>query len=115
MVSTVRLAGRLDEGAREDCPVFTNDDELEVVRTQLAHIDAAIEDLRRNVLPKSEQMFNLFAEAPLEMRQSLQADINAYLRAKTIPANGVAGRAEPAGPTALAPAGDDRAGGNQVT
>lgn len=59
--------------------MITNDTELEVVRKQLAHVDAALADLRRNVLPKSESMFNLFAEAPLELRSSIQADIDRYL------------------------------------
>ena len=95
--------------------MITNEAELEVVRSQLAHLDAALEDLRRNVLPKSEQMFDLLAEAPLEMRQSLQADIDAYLRSKTVSANGPTGAVEPADPRALAPAGDDRPGGNQVS
>jgi hypothetical protein len=59
--------------------MITNDAELEVVRRQLAHVDAAIDDIRRNVLPKSEQMFNLLTEAPVELRESLQAEIDAYL------------------------------------
>jgi hypothetical protein len=95
--------------------MITNDAELEVVRTQVARLDAAVEDLRRNVLPKSEQMFNLFAEAPLDMRQELQTDIDAYLRAKTASANGPTGSVEPLGGKALEPAGDDPARGNQVT
>jgi hypothetical protein len=95
--------------------MITNDVELEVVRSQVARLDAAIEDLRRNVLPKSEQMFNLFAEAPLDMRQKLQADIDAYLRAKPVPANGPAGAIEPAEAKTLESAGHDRAGGSPVT
>jgi hypothetical protein len=94
--------------------MITNDAELEVVRSQVAHLDAAIEDLRQNVLPKSEQMFNLFAETPLEMRQSLQADIDAYLRSKTVPANGSAAAVEPT-EKALEHGRDGRAGGDQVT
>lgn len=67
--------------------MITNDTELEVVRKQLAHVDAALADLRRNVLPKSESMFNLFAEAPLELRSSIQADIDRYLEGSTPPLN----------------------------
>jgi hypothetical protein len=95
--------------------MITNDAELEVVRSQVAHLDAAIDDLRQTVLPKSEQMFNVFAEAPLEMRQSLQADIDAYLASKTVPADSPTEAVDPAGPKVLAPASEDRAGGNQVT
>lgn len=59
--------------------MITNDAELEVVRSQLAHVDAAIEDLRKTILPKNEKMFHLFAEAPLDMRREMQGDIDAYL------------------------------------
>jgi uncharacterized protein involved in exopolysaccharide biosynthesis len=68
--------------------MITNDVELEVVRRQLARVDAAIEDMRANVLPKSERMFNLMTEAPRELRQSLQADIDAYLRTRAPSPNG---------------------------
>jgi hypothetical protein len=95
--------------------MINNDAELEAVRGQLAHIDAAIEDLRRNVLPKSESMFKLLTEAPLEMRQSLQADIDAYLRTTTVLANGTRVNKEPTDTKSLQPARDDRAGSEQTT
>jgi hypothetical protein len=95
--------------------MITNDTELEVVRRQVAHLDAAIEDLRRNILPKGEQMFNLLAEAPLEMRRSLQADIDAYLGTATVPADGATVDKESIDAKALQPARDDRGAGNQVT
>jgi len=59
--------------------MITNDAELEVVRKQLARVDAALDDLRRKMLPDNERMFKVFAEAPTELRSSLQADIDCYL------------------------------------
>jgi len=95
--------------------MIKNDAELEFIRRQLARIDAAIEDLRRNVLPKSESRFNLLSEAPLEMRQSLQSDIDAYLGTTTVPAGDATVKKEPTDAKTLQAAQDDRAGGDQTT
>jgi hypothetical protein len=95
--------------------MIRDDAELEVVRGQLAHIDAAIEDMRRNVLPKSESMFNLLVEAPLEKRQTLQDEIDAYLRAATVPADGVTASKELPDAKTLQPARLERGGGTQTT
>jgi hypothetical protein len=95
--------------------MITNDPELEVVRQQRNRVDAILASLRDEFLPKSERMYNLFAESWIDMRQELQTDLDAYLRAKAVPANGSAGAVEPAAPKALTPTSDDRAGGNQIT
>jgi hypothetical protein len=43
--------------------MIQSDQELDVVRQQLARIEAALVALRRDVLPQSEERFFLMAEA----------------------------------------------------
>jgi hypothetical protein len=95
--------------------MITNDAELEVVRQQLGRVEAILSSLREEVLPKSERMFNLFAESWIDMRQELQADVAAYLGTATVPAEAAGGKTAPTETKTLRPVRDDRAGGNQVT
>ena len=94
--------------------MITNDAELQLTRKLLADAEATIEWYRERLLPHHEQNFNLYAGPWLDFRDQFQADIDAYLRSKTVPANGPTGPIAPTGKD-LEPASDDRAGGNQVT
>jgi hypothetical protein len=95
--------------------VIASDAELELARKNLANVEAAIESLRKELLPHHERNFNLYARPWLDFRDQFQADIDAYLRAKTTPAKGAAGSVEPTETKALEPAGEDRAGSKQIT
>lgn len=64
--------------------MIVNDAELEVVRRQLEHVEAALESLRKKLLPGHERNFNLYAQPWLEFKQQFESDIEAYL-AKQIP------------------------------
>lgn len=66
--------------------MITSDEGLQLVREQLARVDAIIEDMRKTILPKSERMYNLFVESTLDLKESLQADIDDYLARTTRPA-----------------------------
>ena len=59
--------------------MITNDEELEIVRRQLNHVESALDSLRHDVKPKNEKLYHLMAESYIEMLQSLRADIDAYL------------------------------------
>jgi hypothetical protein len=59
--------------------MITNDAQLAVVRGQLAHVEAALDSIRRDVKPKNEKMYDLMAESYIEMLQSLRSEIDAYL------------------------------------
>ena len=65
--------------------MITSDDGLRLAREQLVRVEAILESLRQEVKPKSERTFNLFAEGPLDLKQSLQADIEDYLARTTRP------------------------------
>ena len=95
--------------------MITNEEELAIVREQLTRCDAVIESFRKELLPNHERNFNLYARSWIDMRQELQADIDAYLGTTTVPADGSADKVEPAEANPPDRAGDVRAGGNQVT
>jgi hypothetical protein len=59
--------------------MITNDSELEIARQNLANIDAAIESLRKELLPSHEQNFNLYAQPWLDFKNQFEAEIEAYL------------------------------------
>jgi hypothetical protein len=59
--------------------MIANDAELTVVREQRAHVEAALDSIRRDVKPKNEKMYHLMAESYIDMLQTLQSDIDAYL------------------------------------
>ncbi len=70
--------------------MIKNDAELEVVRSQLGRVEAALDSLRRDVKPKNENMYALMAESYIDLLHALRADIDAYLGIVTIPVNGAA-------------------------
>jgi hypothetical protein len=72
--------------------MIKNDAELEVVRSQLGRVEAALDSLRRDVKPKNENMYALMAESYIDLLQALRADIDAYLGIVTVPENAAADR-----------------------
>jgi len=54
------------------------DEELTVVRKQLQRIEDALAALRRDVLPKNPNTYNLLAEGYLDQIAALQSEISAY-------------------------------------
>ena len=79
MVRPFRLATRIAERTCEDPSVITNDAELEQARKNLANVEAAIESLRKELLPDHERNFYLYARPWLDFQDEFQADIDAYL------------------------------------
>jgi len=74
--------------------MICDDEELAVVRKQLALVEHALEDLRRDVFPKNKRNFKILSEGYVDQIGELQADIERYAEAK---------RKKPAGPTAKKP------------
>jgi hypothetical protein len=95
--------------------MITNDAELKQARENLANVEAAIESLRKELLPNHERNFNLYAGPWLDFRDQFQADIDAYLGTAKVPADGTSVNKEPTDTKALQPARDDRSGGKQLT
>src|SRR5579872_3462746 len=87
MVSPVPLADGFKERHRENPRMITNDAELEVVRKQLARVEAALDSLRREVKPKNEKTYHLMAETSIDLLQSLRSEIDAYLGIAPLPEN----------------------------
>jgi hypothetical protein len=75
--------------SRKARTMITNDAELEVVRRQLEHAEAALESLRRDVKPKNEKTYEVMAVSYLDLVQSFRAEIDAYLGVATSPDKGL--------------------------
>lgn len=65
--------------------MIKNSGQLDVVRSQLARAESALESLRIEILPKNRSMYELMAESYVEMIQTLRAEIDVYLGIETIP------------------------------
>lgn len=64
---------------------------LAKTRKSLAMIEAAYDDLRRDVKPKNEHLFNCMAESYIDLLLELRAEIDAYIGIHPRPvANGAA-------------------------
>lgn len=59
--------------------MIKTDQDLEIVRQQLARVESACGTLRREVLPQSEERFLLMAETFVEQILALRAEIDEYL------------------------------------
>jgi hypothetical protein len=59
--------------------MITNDNELRITRERLALAEAALDSLRRDVLPVNEAQYHLLAGSTIELIQSIRAEIDAYL------------------------------------
>jgi hypothetical protein len=62
--------------------MIKNDEQLAVVREQLALVEHALEDLRHDILPKNKGNFEVFSEAYVDQIAQLKADIDSYVAAK---------------------------------
>jgi len=62
--------------------MIKNDEQLAVVREQLALVEHALEDLRQDILPKNKRNFVVFSEAYVDQIAQLKADIDSYVAAK---------------------------------
>jgi hypothetical protein len=62
--------------------MICDDEELAVVRKQLALVEHALEDLRQDVLPKNERNFEVFSEGYVDQIAELKAEIESYAAAK---------------------------------
>ena len=74
--------------------MIANEAELERARQNLANVGAAIESLRKQLLPNHERNFNLYARPWIDLQQEFQADIDAYLGKPSPSRNGVPAQAE---------------------
>jgi hypothetical protein len=61
--------------------MICDDEELKVVREQLALAKHALASLRRDLYPKNKRNFAVFSEAYVDQIAKLQAEIDAYKRA----------------------------------
>lgn len=68
--------------------MITNDAELELTRQNLANVEAAIESLRRKLLPDHERNFRLYAQPWLDFKQQFESEIEAYLNTRSPSRNG---------------------------
>ena len=59
--------------------MIKTDQDLEIVRQQLARVESAIGALRREVLPLSEERFLLMAQTYVEQILALRAEIDEFL------------------------------------
>jgi len=59
--------------------MIKTDEELEIVRQQLARAESALGALRREVLPVSEERFLLMAEAYVEQILALRGEIDTFV------------------------------------
>ncbi|MBI3824109.1 MAG: hypothetical protein HY289_15685 [Planctomycetes bacterium] len=59
--------------------MITNDAELAVVQEQRSLAEGALASLRRDLLPKNRQNYEIFAEAYIEQIKRLRNEIDCYL------------------------------------
>ncbi len=59
--------------------MITNDNELRITRERLSLAEAALESLRRDVMPRNEVQYRLFSGTTIDLIRSIRADINDYL------------------------------------
>jgi hypothetical protein len=74
--------------------MITNDSELEQTRQNLANVEAAIESLRRELLPGHERNFRLYAQPWLDFKEQFESEIDAYLTKQNPSPNGSSPRPE---------------------
>jgi hypothetical protein len=59
--------------------MITNDNELRLTRERLQLAEAALDSLRRDLLPVNEVQYRLFSAAPIELIRSIRDEIDLYL------------------------------------
>lgn len=58
--------------------MIANDEQLEIVREQVARLESAVRSLSESVRPKSEAMFQVMLEGPADHLEALRREIEAY-------------------------------------
>jgi len=74
--------------------MIANEAELEQARQNLAGVEAAIESLRKELMPDHETSFRAYAQPWLDFKEQFEADIQAYLRQSEASSSGVLPQAE---------------------
>lgn len=69
----------LEQRTAESFPMIKSDEELGVVRQQIASAESALMSLRRDVRPKNEKTYRLMAESYVETVLELRALVDSYL------------------------------------
>jgi hypothetical protein len=59
--------------------MIKSDFELKQTRWCIALLEAAVEDQRRDVLPKSKEWFDLMTEGSVDEIKRLQAEVDEYI------------------------------------
>lgn len=67
--------------------MIRNDEQLNVVREQLSRAESALESLRRDVLPKNENLYHVMAESYIDAIKMHRGQIDTYLGINELPAN----------------------------
>jgi hypothetical protein len=58
--------------------MIQNEEELTIVRQQLARVERALESLRRDVLPKNKRNFEVLSEGYVDQIAALRQEIDTY-------------------------------------
>jgi len=58
--------------------MIKNDKQLAIVREQLANAEAALDSLRREVLPKNKNMYEVMSESYIDTIRGLQWEVEAF-------------------------------------
>jgi hypothetical protein len=77
--------GILPVDVHTDCTMIRNDEQLTVVREQLARVESALAALRRDVLPVNPRLYEVMSESYAATIQQLRAQIDEYLGIITVP------------------------------
>src|SRR5947209_17167440 len=75
------MAAKHAKGIGEAACMIRNDEELTIVRAQLARIQRALESLRRDVFPQNKRNFEVMSEGYVDQIAALQQEIDAYTAA----------------------------------
>ena len=59
--------------------MIANDEQLQLVKEQVATLESALESLEKRVRPQSEMQYRVFAEGYVDQIAILRADIDGYL------------------------------------
>jgi hypothetical protein len=67
--------------------MISNDEQLASALQAMSHLYRAMASLRKEVLPKSREWFNLMAEGPVDEIRKIQAEIDAYTGMNEVPSD----------------------------
>lgn len=67
--------------------MIQNDEQLTIVREQLALAESALESLRRDMLPQNEKMYHLMSESYIDTIKELRGQVETFLGINAMPTN----------------------------